>query len=97
MKIPFQKIEHSRILPKNINFFSFTKKLSWRKINFEIFSIFLNNIKICGKSHKGIRIIPLKQGVYHIVALPFTLKKKIINKAKEEELWKFKYFNMQKI
>jgi hypothetical protein len=32
----------------------------------------------------------LKQGVFHIVALPFTLKS--IFKAKEEELWKFKYF-----
>jgi hypothetical protein len=28
------------------------------------------------------------------VALPFTLKK--YSKAKEEELWKLKYFNMQK-
>jgi hypothetical protein len=35
----------------------------------------------------------LKQGVCHIVALPFTLKKYL--KAKEE-LWKFKYFTMQK-
>jgi hypothetical protein len=34
-----------------------------------------------------------KQGVCHIVALPFTLKKYL--KAKEE-LWKFKYFTMQK-
>jgi hypothetical protein len=29
------------------------------------------------------------------VALPFTLKKHL--KAKEEELWKLKYFTMQKI
>jgi hypothetical protein len=36
----------------------------------------------------------LKQGVFHTVALPFTLKS--IFKAKEEELWKFKYFTMQK-
>jgi hypothetical protein len=30
------------------------------------------------------------------MALPFTLKKKYL-KAKEEELWKLKYFAMQKI
>jgi hypothetical protein len=36
----------------------------------------------------------LEQGVCHTVALPFTLKKYI--KAKEEELWKLKYFTMQK-
>jgi len=30
-----------------------------------------------------------------IVALPFTLKSKYL-KAKEEELWKLKYFTMQK-
>jgi hypothetical protein len=35
-----------------------------------------------------------KQGVCHIVALPFTLKKYL--KAIEEELWKLKYFTMQK-
>jgi hypothetical protein len=35
----------------------------------------------------------LKQGVPHTMALPFTLKK--YGKAKEE-LWKFKYFTMQK-
>jgi hypothetical protein len=37
-----------------------------------------------------------KQGVYQdsVVALPFTLKS--ILKAKEEELWKLKYFTMQK-
>ncbi len=34
-----------------------------------------------------------KQGVCHIVALPFILKKYL--KAKEE-LWKLKYFTMQK-
>jgi hypothetical protein len=34
-----------------------------------------------------------QQGVSHIVALPFTLKMYL--KAKEE-LWKFKYFTMQK-
>jgi hypothetical protein len=34
-----------------------------------------------------------KQGVCHIVTLPYTLKKCF--KAKEE-LWKFKYFTMQK-
>jgi hypothetical protein len=34
-----------------------------------------------------------KQGVCHIVALPFILKKYL--KAKEE-LWKFEYFTMQK-
>jgi hypothetical protein len=34
-----------------------------------------------------------KQGVCHIVALPFTLKKYL--KAKEE-LWKLKYFTIQK-
>jgi hypothetical protein len=32
--------------------------------------------------------------VSHTVALPFTFKKYL--KAKEEELWKFKYFTMQK-
>ncbi len=37
---------------------------------------------------------PMKQGVCHTVALPFTLKKKDL-KAKEE-LWKLKYFTMQK-
>jgi hypothetical protein len=36
----------------------------------------------------------LKQGVCHTVALPYTLKR--IFKAKEEELWKLKYFTMQK-
>jgi hypothetical protein len=35
----------------------------------------------------------MKQGVCHTVALPFTLKKYL--KAKEE-LWKMKYFTMQK-
>jgi hypothetical protein len=34
-----------------------------------------------------------KQGLCHIVALPFTLKK--YRKAKEE-LWELKYFTMQK-
>jgi hypothetical protein len=34
-----------------------------------------------------------KQGVCHIVALPFTLKR--VLKAKDE-LWKLKYFTMQK-
>jgi hypothetical protein len=34
-----------------------------------------------------------KHGVCHSVALPFTLKKYL--KAKEE-IWKFKYFTMQK-
>jgi hypothetical protein len=34
-----------------------------------------------------------KQGVFHTVALPFTLKKDL--KAKEE-LWNLKYFTMQK-
>jgi hypothetical protein len=34
-------------------------------------------------------------GVCHIVALLFTLKSKYL-KAKEEELWKLKYFTMQK-
>jgi hypothetical protein len=34
-----------------------------------------------------------KQVVCHIVSLPFTLKRYL--KAKEE-LWKFKYFTMQK-
>jgi hypothetical protein len=40
-----------------------------------------------------------KQGVCHIAALPFTLKTyiKTYLKAKEEELWKFKYFTMQKL
>jgi hypothetical protein len=43
----------------------------------------------------------VQQGVCHIVALPFTLKKYL--KAKEEELWKLDYFitmqkyNLQKI
>jgi hypothetical protein len=36
-----------------------------------------------------------KQGVCHTMALPFTFKKKHL-KAKEEELWKLKYFTMQK-
>jgi len=36
-----------------------------------------------------------KQGVRHIVALPFTLKKKYL-KAKEE-LWELKYFTIAKI
>jgi hypothetical protein len=35
-----------------------------------------------------------KQGVCHIVALPFTIKKYL--KAKEEELWKLEYFTMPK-
>jgi len=33
-----------------------------------------------------------KQGMCHTVALPFTLKNLLI----KEELWKFKYFTMQK-
>jgi hypothetical protein len=37
-----------------------------------------------------------KQEVRHIVALPFTLKKKKYLKAKEE-LWKLKYFTIAKI
>jgi hypothetical protein len=37
--------------------------------------------------------IQREQGVCHTVALPFTFKKYL--KAKEE-LWKFKYFTMQK-
>jgi hypothetical protein len=36
----------------------------------------------------------LKQGVCHTMPLPSTLNKYI--KAKEEELWKLKYFTMQK-
>jgi hypothetical protein len=36
----------------------------------------------------------VKQGVCHTVALPFYIKKDL--KAKEEELWKLKYFTMQK-
>jgi hypothetical protein len=35
----------------------------------------------------------MKQGVCHIVALPFTIKMYL--KAKKE-LWKLKYFTMQK-
>jgi hypothetical protein len=35
-----------------------------------------------------------QQGVCHAVTLPFTLKK-YLKKAKEE-LWKLKYFTMQK-
>jgi hypothetical protein len=35
------------------------------------------------------------QGVCHTVALPFTLKKYL--NAKEEELWKLKYFTIAKI
>ncbi len=35
---------------------------------------------------------PILQGVRHIVALPFTLNQK----KKKEELWKLKYFTMQK-
>jgi hypothetical protein len=34
------------------------------------------------------------KGVCHTMALPFTIKKYL--KAKEEELWKLKYFTMQK-
>jgi len=37
--------------------------------------------------------IQREQGVCHTVALPFTFKKYL--KAKEQ-LWKFKYFTMQK-
>jgi hypothetical protein len=36
---------------------------------------------------------PIKQGVSHTMALPFTIKKYL--KAKEE-LWKLKYITMQK-
>jgi len=36
----------------------------------------------------------MEQGVYHIVALPFTLK---CNLKAKEELWKLKYFTMQKL
>jgi hypothetical protein len=34
-----------------------------------------------------------KEGVCHTGALPFTLKKKYLKKAKEEELWKLKYIS----
>jgi hypothetical protein len=41
-------------------------------------------------------IVDITRGcVIHIVALPFTLKS-ILIKAKEEELWKLKYFTIQK-
>jgi hypothetical protein len=43
----------------------------------------------------GCQCEKLKKGVCHTVALPFTLKKYL--KAKEEKLWKPKYFiTMQK-
>jgi hypothetical protein len=35
------------------------------------------------------------RGMSHCAALPFTLKSKYL-KAKEELLWKLKYFTMQK-
>jgi hypothetical protein len=37
--------------------------------------------------------IQIQQGVCHTVALPFTLKSVLRQK---EELWKLKYFTMQK-
>ncbi len=42
----------------------------------------------------GLRGGHTEQGVCHNVALAFTLQKYL--KAKEEELWKLKYFIMQK-
>jgi hypothetical protein len=53
----------------------------------------LNNHKIREEGKKK----KIKQGgVSHNGALPFTLKKKYLIKAKEEELWKLKYLAMQK-
>jgi hypothetical protein len=45
------------------------------------------------KFDRNVSLSPFKQGGCHNVALPFTLKKFL--KAKEE-LWKLKYFTMQK-
>jgi hypothetical protein len=45
------------------------------------------------KTHANPKQIIKEQGPCHTMALPFTLKKYL--KAKEE-LWKLKYFNMQK-
>jgi uncharacterized HAD superfamily protein len=42
----------------------------------------------------GYIIYEIKQGVCHTVALPFYIKKYL--KATKEELWKLKYFTMQK-
>jgi hypothetical protein len=47
-----------------------------------------------GVSRADFEHIPTTQGVCHTVALPFYIKKKYL-KAKEE-LWKLKYFTMQK-
>ncbi len=49
--------------------------------------IFIQSLRLAAFNTK------FKQGVCHTVALPFTLKKHL--KAKEE-LWKLKYFTMQK-
>jgi hypothetical protein len=41
---------------------------------------------------------PNNKGVcHHIVALPFALKSMYLKANEEEELWKLKYFTMQKI
>ncbi len=82
LKISFQKIEHSRILQKFKKIIFLHEKLVWDKNKIWNFQHFLNNIN-CGKNHKGIRIIPFKQGVCHIVALPFTLKSILRQKKKK--------------
>jgi len=56
----------------------------------------LNNHKIREEGKKNRKKKKIKQGgVSHNGALPFTLKKKYLIKAKEE-LWKLKYLAMQK-
>jgi hypothetical protein len=54
---------------------------------------YLQNGKQLKNSFTKYYYSPRKQGVCHSVALPFTLTKDL--KAKEE-LWKLKYFTMQK-
>jgi hypothetical protein len=49
---------------------------------------------IMSKSYFILNAYIFIQGVFHTVALPFTLKS--VLRQKKEELWKLKYFTMQK-
>jgi hypothetical protein len=61
-------------------------------------SYFSGLVKFCHKKQhiapKSHTFVSQNKGCVTFVALPFTLKKYL--KAKEEELWRFKYFTMQK-
>jgi len=102
VRVCFSKsfVKPTNLNPKNLS--------SW--YNFK-FNILFQDRASCGRatcsSQDGVgfsslslqflwcRLHHWNKGVCHTVALPFTLIKKYL-KAKEEELWKLKYFTMQK-